>query len=391
MKTEMKDGTFVIILDERIDSANSEALEEEMLEAVAEHPDAPLCLDAVNLTYISSSGLRILVRLMKEGQDDLTLINVAPEIYEVLEISGITTLMKVRRKMHQISVEGCEVIGEGAFGTVYKINEDTAVKVYREGEASIPIIEKETIRARQAFVSGVPTAIPCDIVQVGDQYGSVFEMINAGNCSDMVMQDPSALDELIPQYASFLKALHGMEVASGELDAARDMYLQDLEVFASCLSAQTAARLKQLLEDMPPDHHLIHGDVQLKNVMVSNGEMIVIDMDHMCTGDPAFEFAGLYATYIAFNEDEPDNTLKFLGLDEEISSRIFRETLRTYLGEEEDYMLAEKKVRVLGYLRFLRILLIEMVKLHNPLKDLRIAHTAEALDRLAYQVDALSL
>ena len=41
--------------------------------------------------------------------------------------------------------------------------------------------------------------------------------------------------------------------------------------------------------------------------MISRGEMILIDMDHLALGDPVFEFAGLFAAYIAFNEDDPDD------------------------------------------------------------------------------------
>lgn len=155
-------------------------------------------LDAAGVDYISSTGLRVLLRLVKSGQADLTVCNASPGIYDVYEITGMTSLMKVQKRMREVRVDGCEVIGRGAYGTVYRLDSDTIVKVYRNGEASLPVIEAETARARQAFVSGVPTAIPFDIVRVGDQYGSVFEMIDARNCNDLASGEPGALDDLTP-------------------------------------------------------------------------------------------------------------------------------------------------------------------------------------------------
>ena len=301
--------------------------------------------------------------------------------------------MHIERKMRSIDIEGCPVIGQGASGTVYRLDGDTVVKVYRGGEDSLPFIRDETEKARQAFISGVPTAIPFDIVKVGDQYGSVFEMIDAQNCNDLVADDPAVLDTLLPAYAAFLKTLHSFEITHTELPAARDIFLENLAAYASCLDEDTHMRLRHLLEMMPEDRHLIHGDIQLKNVMMASGEVMLIDMDKFCVGNPAFEFASLFATYVAFNEDDPDNTLRFVGIDRENAFRIYHETLLMYLDKPDGTVSedVERKVRILGCLRFLTILAIEMKDVHSPLKDMQIRHTAEKLKSLSLQVDSLTI
>ena len=152
-------------------------------------------------------------------------------------------------------------------------------------------------------------------------------------------------------------------------------------------------KLKELLTAMPDEDGVVHGDIQMKNVMVSGDELVLIDMDHLGEGDPVFELGSLYATYIAFNEDEEDNSEKFLGLNKETCSRIFWETLNLYLPEMNDRKRQETicKIRIAGYLRFLKILLIEMAGVQNDLKDIRIRHTAEKLDDLVSRVRKLNI
>lgn len=393
MDFKNENDLLTMILDERLDSANMEKAENEIRSAIAQYPGMPYCIDAGKLNYISSSGLRLLLKLRKESKKQLTVLNVSPEVYDIFDVTGFTSLLDVRKRMREVQVDGCEIIGRGAFGTVYRLNGDTVVKVFKGGAEVLPLIETEQNKARQAFLQGIPTAIPFDIVRVGDQYGTVFEMINARSCNSIVEKDPSALGELLPRYAAFLKELHGKEAKPGELASAKDHFLRYLDKVSSVLPETTVTRVRELLCAMPDDPHLIHGDVHLKNVMVSNDEMILIDMDTICTGNPVFEFAGLYACYILFNEDDPLNSEKFFGISKENCTRIFSETLACYLDQPGAEALdeAERKVQTMGCLRFLYILLVEQGDDHSELHELRVRHAADHLTALAFQVNALAL
>ena len=150
-------------------------------------------------------------------------------MYDILEVTGFSTFLNVSRKPRTISVKGCPLIGKGAIGEVYRLDADTIVKVYNIRD-SLPMIENEVKRSRQAFLKGIPTAIPFDIVKAGDRYGSVFEMIKARNCNDLLAEEPEHLEALTEMYAGFLRKLHGAEAEPGELpdadpgDAGRPAY-----------------------------------------------------------------------------------------------------------------------------------------------------------------------
>lgn len=386
-------NTLIISLEGRLDALSSELVQAEIGQCISRYPGFSLCLDLDSLTYISSSGIRILISLQKNQPEKLLIRNASPEVYEVLDITGVTSLMDVRRKPRPISVDGCEIIGQGAFGTVYRLDGDTVVKVFGGGESSLPGIEKELTNAKQAFLSGIPTAIPFDVVRVGEHYGMVFELIDARNCNDCIRDDPAILDELIPKFAAFLKNLHSLESCSENLRVIRNNYLHYMETISPHLDPAVAARLKELLQQLPATRRMIHGDIQLKNVMISRGEMILIDMDHLALGDPVFEFAGLFAPYIAFNEDDPGDSLRFLGIDGKTCERIFTETLDTYLGDKDEAFRREAllKIQVAGYLRFMKILVVEMADVHSDLHSLQVRHAAEHLAELVPRISTLAL
>ena len=106
MKLELKD---------RIDSNNAVQVEKEMRDQLTGQNDVEVVLDATDLEYISSAGLRVILRL-KKTYPDLRITNVSSEVYEILDMTGFTEMMTVEKAYRVVSVEGCEVIGESGKG-----------------------------------------------------------------------------------------------------------------------------------------------------------------------------------------------------------------------------------------------------------------------------------
>ena len=91
-----------------------------------------LTCDARELTYISSSGLRIMLQLSK-SYPHFSIIEVQPDVYNVFDVTGFTKIMTIERALRQITVNEKDVIGSGGVGTVYRISDDTIINVFREG------------------------------------------------------------------------------------------------------------------------------------------------------------------------------------------------------------------------------------------------------------------
>ena len=132
-----------ISLEGRIDSNNAPAVEKELSEKIGEQDDREIALDVEKLTYISSAGLRVLMKLRKKFDHPIEILNVNRDIYDIFETTGFTELFDVKKAYRTVNVDGLEVIGRGFFGTVYRIDAESIVKVYK-GKESIPKIENES-------------------------------------------------------------------------------------------------------------------------------------------------------------------------------------------------------------------------------------------------------
>ncbi len=391
MRIETEQGRAVACLEGRISSANAGELQQALLELRNAEPERELLIDAADLEYISSAGLRVLLQIARTQNNALTVRNVTPEVYEILEMTGFTSILTVKKKLREFSVEGCEIVGRGAIGTVYRVDEDTIVKVY-ELPDSFSMIENEQKRAKQAFLKGIPTAISYDVVKVGDKFGSVFEMLRATTFNDLLRNEPERKDEIIRSYAHFLRRVHAVEMEPGELPDARAVFLGYLDALRATLPQDLSERLRALFTALPENLHVIHGDVNMKNIMLSGDEPLLIDMETLSTGDPVFDLQGVFLTYKLFGEDDPDNLQEFLGISQEFGDYIWEKALGFYFDDRDASAVreAEMKIRIVAYVRFLQILLLLGIG-KEELKQLRIEHTLSHLRELAWKVDSLQL
>ncbi len=347
-------NTMTIALKGHIDSANAPEVEREIGEALDREVPEQLILDAQELEYISSAGLRIILRLRKEMKT-LKIINVAPEVYEIFDMTGFTEMVDISKAYRVISVDGCEVIGQGANGMVYRIDPDTIVKVYRNPD-SLPEIHRERELARAAFILGIPTAIPYDVVRVGDGYGSVFELLNATSFAKLMIRGEKTIDEVAAMSVDLLKLIHSTVIKPGTMPDMKAVALDWADFLKDYLPEDKWAKLHQLVEDVPEDMHMMHGDYHVKNVMLQNGEVLLIDMDTLCHGHPIFELASVYNAYQGYSDVDHQVVKDFIGLSYEDARRFWNETLRLYLGtdDEERIREVEEKAMLIGYTRIMR-------------------------------------
>ena len=353
VKVSNEDRVLRIALEGRIHSANAPEVEKQIFDGFDGSVDR-IVIDAEKLEFISSAGLRVILKLRKKC-GNIEIVGVSPEVYDILEMTGFTEMAKVQKAYRRLSVEGCEVLGEGSNGVVYRYDPEIVVKVYRNADA-LNEIQRERQLARRALILGIPTAIPFDVVKVGDSYGSVFELLNAKSFSKLIAAEPENRDRYIAEFVDLLKRIHSTEADPGEMEDMKAVALGWAEYLRGHLPEEQCDKLIALIQAVPERHTMIHGDYHTNNVEMQNGEVLLIDMDTLSYGHPIFELASMYLGFVGFGRQNPATTEKFMKLPYETTKYIWRRALALYLETEDEARIAEveEKAMVIGFARLLR-------------------------------------
>ena len=355
MQSRWENGILTLIPVGKIDAANAPAVEAEIRELKEKYAADSIVFDCERVEYVSSAGLRIFLRLKKEG-NDVRLIRVQPAFYEVLEMTGLTEMMEVEKAFRVVSLEGCELIGQGANGKIYRLDSENIIKVYTNTD-SLAEIQHERELSRAAFVSGAPTAIPYDVVRIQEGgYGSIYEMLNAKTYIQLYRDGEKSLDELAEMSIDLLRLIHSLTVKQSIVPEIRDTALSWAVFLKDYLPEEHFEKLFALIEAVPEDMHMIHGDYHFRNIMVQNGESLLIDMDRLSRGHPIFDLAAMYNAYCGFGYADPGFVESFLGIPYAAAAAIWRRSLECYLDTRDEARLreVEDKVRIISYTRIAR-------------------------------------
>jgi aminoglycoside phosphotransferase (APT) family kinase protein len=228
------------------------------------------------------------------------------------------------------------------------------------------------------------------MIDDGVHYGAVFEMLNAESYASLLIDGEKTVDEIAEMTAETLHSVHNAVPEEGFLPDKREEYLGKIDDFRDCIPEEQSEKILSMLKAMPYDPHMIHGDFHIKNIMVQNGESLIIDMDTLAVGDPVFEFAAMYAAYLGFSEADPDNVMEFFGISKETVTELWKATLRAYFGNEADAEAADKKIRLTAAV-FMLSFMIRHTEREENFRSRLIEMNIKNIDRLIGEVDGLAI
>ena len=326
MKHLLDHDKLTIYFEGDLNSYNADNFEKEIEEIVSNASFKTLDLDFSSLRYISSAGLRIILKL-KQKYNDVHIVEASLEVYDVLSMTGFTNIMDVKKALNRIYISGAQVIGNGFFSTVYRIDKDTIIKVFNR--ISDPEqIERELKLAKQAFVLGIPTAISFDIVRVDDKLGVRFEMLDCASLKNVFLANPDKYDELVKKYVELLKKINSTDSMDPTIPDIKAFFLKKVDGIKEFLDEKHFEKLKKIVSDIPDVNTFVHGDCHFKNIMVQGDDFLLIDMDTLSRGHPIFELATLRAPYVAFECDDPGNCEKFLGVKASFGKKLYEDLVK---------------------------------------------------------------
>ncbi|MCR4589840.1 MAG: HD domain-containing protein [Lachnospiraceae bacterium] len=259
------------------------------------------------------------------------------------------------RKYKEFSIDGCERIGRGAKGDVYRYDDELVIKVFNENN-TYHDVEQEIALARRAFILGIPTAISFGIVAVGNKYGAMFEMVDSETVSRCIARSPGQTDIYAKIISDLAHTIHGIEVTGDDnfpdaLDRVREYVRGGVQHEDEALAGKCMA----FLDSLPAANTLVHGDFHTGNVFMQNGEALLIDMDRLSVGDPIVEISDLYYFYVVLGEDDPSVVEDFMGFSYKTANEFFDRFLKYYMETEDEKVLEEvrEKASLIGNFRLI--------------------------------------
>ena len=383
MRTNLENNVLTLYLGGEINSYNAENIEKELKDTIEKQKFEKLVLDFSAVTYISSAGLRIMLKL-KQTYNDFSIVETSLEVYDIFNMTGFASIMNIQKGLKKVFLSGAEVVGDGYYSTVYRVDKDTIIKVFNR-TSDQEQIERELKLAKEAFILGIPTAISFDIVKVDDgKLGVRFEMLDCQSLKNLVVKYPERLPEFLDKYAALLKKMNTTECFNPAIPDIKQHYLRKLEKIRDYLPKEANEKLWKMFNAIPERKTLIHGDCHFKNIMVQNGELLLIDMDTLSVGYPIFELAALYAPYVAFNEDEPGNSMNFFGISDEDALALYNALIARYFGKDDPVI--KDKIKIVGYVHMVR-----WTTNNDPTNEKRINGCRDRLLKLLEKYDDLDI
>lgn len=385
-----------IILKGRLDTANAPTMDAEIGKQLTEcETSCEVVLDCTNLEYISSTGLRVVLKY-KKLYPYLRVENASNDIYNVFDMTGFTRIIPVSKALRKINLDACTRLAHGANGEVYKINEEEIVKLSLFANRENELLDEMNM-AREAFVMGVPTMISFDMVEVSDgRRGIVLEALNSTTLADQLRTHPEQLDDYIEPYVNLFRQTNAIVAKPGQFRSAKQLLLNRLMAPTRFLDDERTAALKSLVEALPDAMNLIHGDGHPCNALLCGNEdsrnLMLIDMGDLAVGHPIFEIMGW--AFLMNGTDYSHTPIvgpKAIGLDYPFLQLIFRKMLSSYLGVTDEAML-EKAISAAGYVGLLRILCCDQVR-NLPIENQKccIRILDETLARHQQMLDSIAL
>ena len=347
---KLDNDVLLVSLKGRLDTEASVKFEAELAEICKENAHGSLVFDASELEYIASSGLRIMLKMVKT-EKNFKIENVSAAIYSVFEVTGFSKIINITKALRKIDLEKCERIGFGGNGAVYRVSDDEIVKVNYNPE-TYEGLDSELAKAKEAFFLGIPTAISFDMVDCGDgKRGVVYETIKSLTLGETMQNEPGRMEELTDKYIEQLTLLHSTRTDNPIFGSAKDNYRKQVENASKYFTDEEGEQLKLILEALPEGDRLVHCDAHPKNLMLQNGEMLWIDMEQMSAGHPIYDLISIAVILNGMRTDEM--IMSIAGMNNATVAILKDCFIRKYFKTDDPAMI-EKYGSMINALRLIR-------------------------------------
>ncbi|OON84980.1 hypothetical protein BXO88_14745 [Oribacterium sp. C9] len=264
--------------------------------------------------------------------------------------------------LREINPDGCTVTGHGRNSDVYSLNDGRIAKVFNKGTVPDEEIENEYRKAVASYQLGVPTPRCYELARFRGSLCIIYERIEARNLRELIAEDNERIEELIGMGAELSRNLHKIRAPRDIFPSMAEIYHVRADSVSDLFTSDEVEKLHRLIDSIPEGDTFVHGDYHRGNIMLRDGELMVIDMADAAYGHPIYDVLStyMYGPFIIkiFTQEAAE---KLTGWTPKIINRVWDVFVRNYFGVYDKAVIERIEDNllffcILRYITFLHIL-----------------------------------
>lgn len=193
----------------------------------------------------------------------------------------------------------------GATAEIFVWEKGQILKLFR-ASFSADAVQTEARTARLVHAGGAPVPAVGEIVEIDGRMGLLYERIDGRSLLAALPAQPWRLFHFARQLAEIQADLHSRAVPEG-MPTQRERLRGKIQK-AESLPPEIRQRVLALLESLPTDHRLCHGDFHPDNVLLTANGPVIIDWIDATAGHPLADVARS-SLLMGFAHSPADGTL----------------------------------------------------------------------------------
>lgn len=194
------------------------------------------------------------------------------------------------------------IIGVDTRYVLYRLDDETAIQKYLY-KATLEEIEDEKTVATNTFRLGLPTLISFEPVQIGDDYGIVYENLGTRSLGNLIMSHPSRFLDYMGDFVTLAHRMHSTPVD-------QDMFPSQKEVFRGVFAkAETeglythdeVSACRRMVDAVPEQNTYLHMAYGPRTTRYIDDELTLTQVTDAAYGHPVFDVSstGLQTVFCA--------------------------------------------------------------------------------------------
>lgn len=236
-------------------------------------------------------------------------------------------------------------IGIGSSCEVYEWSGDEKVVKLFHANTPLEAVQLEYRNSSIAWEYGLPAARPFEQVEWDNRSGIIFEKIVGSTFVNHFFKalhvfhtiDYDDKDSNLRKFARVLHDIHKVKNIKGIVTEQKE-HLKMIIGRPAMLTDEDITSLHAYIDQLPEEHQLCHGDTNVNNLILREGNPVMIDWMHAAIGNPAADVAEVCVTiqYAVLPPEIPDDVVAFFEASRQTSLRVFIDEYSSLSGMTED-------------------------------------------------------